>query len=80
MTQIAEAVTVRPGETLVVRYDGPLSAQMANEVKDRLEALLPGVKIVIIQAGQVAKITAETLEDAVRLSRENPGRVVEVDG
>jgi ElaB/YqjD/DUF883 family membrane-anchored ribosome-binding protein len=76
--QPAEAVTVRPGETLVLRYDGPLSRQQAHEIKSQAEALLPGVKIVVVQADQIAKLTAETMEDAVRMAQENPGRVVEV--
>jgi hypothetical protein len=76
--QLAEAVTVRPGDTLVVRYDGPLSHRDANEVRERLAALLDGVKVVVVQADGLAKITAESLEDAVRLAQENPGRVVEV--
>jgi hypothetical protein len=79
MTEPVEAVTVRPGETLVVRYTS-LTPQRASEISERLQAMLPGVRVLVVQADQIAKLTAETLEEATRLAMENPGRVVEVDG
>ena len=74
----AEAVTVRPGETLVLRYDRPLSPKQAAAIRERLKALLPDIDFVLVEADQLGKITAETLAEAVRLSMENPGRTVEI--
>lgn len=74
-----EALALNPGDTLVVRYEQRLTAAEADQIKQRLGADLPGVKVVILVADQMAKLTAESMEDAVRLAQENPGRVVRLD-
>lgn len=48
-----DAVTVRPGDKLIVRIAGPVSMDLADRLKKGLEELLPGVEPVIIAADQM---------------------------
>lgn len=42
--------TVRAGDTLVVAKHGPMTRAEANSIKEHLEAKLPGVNVLPIEA------------------------------
>lgn len=49
------ALVIRPGDTLIVRFQKPMSMDHADRVKKGLEELLPGVAdVVLIVADQIA--------------------------
>lgn len=50
--QPAEAFTVRPGQTLILRYERPLSAHEIDQIKTKLTEWLPGVETLIISGCQ----------------------------
>lgn len=45
-------VTVVPGGTLTIRYDGPLTADQAGSMRQHLAGALPGVEIIVVLVGQ----------------------------
>lgn len=46
--------SVRPGDTLVVAKHGPVSAQEAARIKEHIEARLPDVSVLVIEADGLA--------------------------
>lgn len=54
MTDVLEALTVRPGDTLVVRVRDNLTIQQADELKAAIEERMPGVKTILLAAEQIA--------------------------
>ena len=57
-------VTVRPGDSLAIRYDGPLTAEQAGSITRRLTGALPGVEVIVVIVGQDSPdaATAKILE------------------
>lgn len=51
---VESGLVVRPGDTLLVRVDGPMDIETADEMKAELKARLPGVGVVLVVAGQLA--------------------------
>lgn len=45
-----EHATVRPGETLILRYADQISQDQAATIRERVAERLPGVSVVIIGA------------------------------
>lgn len=54
-----EAIVVRPGDTLILRYSRPLSAQHVENLKRQLREELPDVRTVIVQADGMAVYRTE---------------------
>jgi hypothetical protein len=50
---VIDAVTVRPGDTLIVKLATDLDMQQAQDATERLEKHLPGVKVIAIGADQL---------------------------
>lgn len=50
---VLDAVTVRPGDKLIVRIAGSVTMDLADRLKKGLEELLPGVEPIIIAADQI---------------------------
>lgn len=49
-----DGLVVRPGDTLIVRYDRTFNADEAQRVKDKLRERLPGVDVLVIGCQQIA--------------------------
>lgn len=73
------AVTVGPGDGLLIRYDGVLAQDDVARITAVLKDALPSVQVTL-EAREPGSLRVATLEEATRLSVANPGRVVEVDG
>jgi len=54
-------VTVRPGDSLAIRYDGPLTAEQAGSITRRLTGALPVIVVIVGQDSPDAA-TAKILE------------------
>lgn len=54
MSDADQSLVIRPGETLLLRYEQQITAQQADEVKRRVGELLPEVDVVIF--GGVAEM------------------------
>jgi hypothetical protein len=65
-----EAVVIRPGDKLLLRYDGALTAEQARTIEDRVsEGLKGSIKpgdIVVIMCDQIAVYRDEAPERTVR--------------
>ena len=48
-----DAVTVRPGDKLVVRMSGRITREDVDNFTDQMRGLLPGVGVVVIAAEQL---------------------------
>jgi hypothetical protein len=60
----AEAVALRPGDTLVLHYREHLSASEAAAIRERAEAALPDNKVVVVRADAVRVESEERPEHA----------------
>jgi hypothetical protein len=60
----ADVVTVRPGGTLTIRYDGPLTTEQAQGIREKLARALPGVEVITVIVGQPASVA---VTQAVRM-------------
>lgn len=54
LENVAEALTVRPGDTLIVRVDPKSYQTEMGKVVEQLRELLPAVLVVVIAAEQLA--------------------------
>jgi hypothetical protein len=52
--ELASAVTVRPGDTLLVAVDRPLSREQAEQYAASLKERMPLVQICVLEAAQLA--------------------------
>jgi hypothetical protein len=54
---VSEALVIKPGDTLIIRYGRRLSAQEVDEMVAYLRPAIPStVKILIIEAEQIAVV------------------------
>lgn len=54
LTEIAEGLVIRPGDTLIIRVRPGISAADAEAMRQKIEEYLPGVEFVIVAAEQLA--------------------------
>lgn len=59
----ADLLVLRPGDTLLVGVSSLTSEAEAGEVKARLAADLPGVHVVVVQAGQLLVYRADDVDE-----------------
>lgn len=57
-TDLAEALTVNPGDTLIIRVHTGTSPRAAEFLRERAKELLPDVGVVVIAAEQIAALRA----------------------
>jgi hypothetical protein len=53
LTELAEGLALRPGDTLVLHYREHLSISEAARIRERAEAALPKNKVVVVRADAV---------------------------
>jgi hypothetical protein len=54
LREVLDALVIRPGDTLVLRFHHDISAEEAAEIKEQLAKLLPGVQSALVNAEQMA--------------------------
>lgn len=81
-----EGLVLGPGEALVVRFAEGTAQQMAR-AKEMLAAQLPGVRVVVVVADQLAALPADAVAEdeehirtAMLAAEANPGLVGRADG
>ena len=52
--RFAEALVVQPGDTLIVRMPSGITHETADRVIEMLGVRLPGVKVAVVAAEQIA--------------------------
>jgi hypothetical protein len=53
--ELGEALDLRPGDTLIVRYPSHISAEQVAPVDRDLTAMLPGVQVIVLRADGMAR-------------------------
>lgn len=48
MNDADQSLVIRPGETLLLRYEQPIDLATADAVKKRVKELLPDIEVVIL--------------------------------
>lgn len=49
-----QTATIKPGDTLILRYTRPIALDMADQIKAKVSALIPDIQVVIINCDQMA--------------------------
>lgn len=63
MTDALEALALRPGDTLIVRVRPEYTHEEFSHLKGGIEAELPGVRVVVVAADQIAAYRPEVGAD-----------------
>ena len=61
--EVAEALVVEPGDTLIVRMKAPITPQIANMIRERFLARVPGLaEVVVIECEGLAVYRPHIIE------------------